>query len=464
MELLIASVATIAWSFADSTFARQLLQNIVVMSSLSTIVFNLNPLMKFDGYFVLSDGLQIPNLSAEASGELHRLGRRLFFGDVSSAPRIAGGRRWIVLGYGMSAAMWRLVMSVSLLLAASILAHGAGLILAAVGLVMWFGKPAAQFTKMIWAMRLESPERLIRAVLVFSSLLLATTAAAAWLPAPVLTVAPGIIEYVDAEMIRAETEGFVSQVHVNDGDIVQPGSVLVTLRNDDIQSELTSARKRLDQETLRMKSAASTHDAPAVSIAVGNLESLRKQVRECQRRVDGLSLRATRNGHVSARTLHQLPGTWLQTGTLVAIVGDPSRKEVRASVGQRELSRSLSLIGEPVRVRAGDQPAVSGTLVRVDPQGSRDLAEQSLAATNGGPLEVEEATERDGEQQEQKMRLTEHRFQAVVSLDPSVAQQFYCGQRGQVTLGAAEITLGRFVWRATNQWFREKLNVTDTSR
>jgi hypothetical protein len=126
VELIIASLSILAWKWCDSVVLRHVLQNTIIMASVSTLLFNLNPLMKFDGYYVLSDLLQIPNLSTQANSVITELARRIFFGDSGSRPTVIGQQRWVLLAYGAAAMVWRLLVTFSLLIMASVLFHGAG--------------------------------------------------------------------------------------------------------------------------------------------------------------------------------------------------------------------------------------------------------------------------------------------------------------------------------------------------
>ena len=119
VELLLASVAVFTWTQVDSEVLSHLMYNIIVMASASTVLFNANPLMKFDGYYILSDLLQIPNLYTRAAEELQSTARRLVFGTDRSGPRPVGSQRWFLLSYGISALLWRLAVCATLLIAAS---------------------------------------------------------------------------------------------------------------------------------------------------------------------------------------------------------------------------------------------------------------------------------------------------------------------------------------------------------
>ena len=138
-ELLVAAVAAITWAHTDSSVVHHLLFNVIVMASLSTLLFNANPLMRFDGYYILADLVEIPNLATDGNRFLKAAASRIFFGEKQRPLQALGFRRWFVRSYGLAAAAWRLLICVSLVTAASVLLHGAGLVLAVAGVFAWFG-------------------------------------------------------------------------------------------------------------------------------------------------------------------------------------------------------------------------------------------------------------------------------------------------------------------------------------
>ena len=119
VELVIASIAMLAWLACDSVEVRFWLANIVITAGVSTLVFNANPLMRFDGYYALSDILQIPNLYGEASSELKRLLRKLFYGDSTPGGHSLGKRRSFLIVYGLAAFLWRMLICFTLCVTAS---------------------------------------------------------------------------------------------------------------------------------------------------------------------------------------------------------------------------------------------------------------------------------------------------------------------------------------------------------
>jgi putative peptide zinc metalloprotease protein len=413
--------------------------------------------MKFDGYYVLSDLMQIPNLSSQASSAVLRQFQKTLFGDTGGAPVVIGKQKWILLAYGIAACVWRLLVSLSLLMAASVLFHGAGLILACIGVILWFGRPLWNMLTSLNRLRLQHPERLLRASLICTSVSVVATAAMTGLPAPIMTTAPGIVDFSEGQVVRPETSGFVEVVHVKNGQEVHEGDVLISLRNDDVATRHADLQQRLAQEELRLQTASGEHDSAALNVHQVNRQSLLNQLAESTKQVSGLQIRATRAGRVAGRDLHSLKGTFAVAGKELMTIGREGEKEMQISIGQRELAVSTSLVGEELKLRIGTHSVISGTLVRVNPRGSRSIPHPALAATHGGNLAVTETPSSEQSGSEDGMRLTEHRFRAIVQLQADDARMLKCGERGTASLGWPRGSLGTYLWRSAYNWFDRQL-------
>lgn len=452
VELVIAAVSAVAWTQCDSAIVRHLLQNVIIMASVSTLLFNLNPLMRFDGYYVLSDLLQIPNLSSQSNAALQSLMHRILLGGSAGRPSAIGMQRWILLTYGASAFCWRFLIVLTLLIAASVLFHGAGIVLAAVGVVLWFGRPIWGMCVGVIRLRQQHPERLLRASMISLVFIAVLTLGLMGLPAPLMSTAPGIVDFTDGQIVRAVTAGFVDAVHVENGQEVVAGDVLISLRNDEVTNRFVDLRQQVDQEELRLKTASSGHDSGAISIAQGNLTSLTKQLAECQKQLNGLQLRASRAGRVIGRDLKSLHATYAEAGVELLTIGLENEKEVRLSIDQKNLPASIALVGQSLRIRVGTHPAMNGTLLQVNPRANRSIPHPALAAVNGGPLPVVEPDAEEKSSSGERLRLTEHRFTAIVQLPPDDAAILNCGERGVASLGLYRGSVGTYLWRSVHDW------------
>jgi putative peptide zinc metalloprotease protein len=459
VELIVAAICIMVWTQATSPVVRQQLYNVILMASIATILFNLNPLMKFDGYYVLSDLLQIPNLATLSREAVQRLIGRFVFGEMAKIPDMTGRRYRILVTYGIAAWIWRCLVAVSLMVAASALFHGAGIALTLLGAAVWFGRPLLQGLRSVRRMSVQDPQRLVRASIVTTVLALVIAGLVTGVPAPIMTTAPGIVSFHEGQVIRAQTSGFVDVVHVQDGQEVRQGDLLISLRNAEVTAQYHALQHQLAAEDLRVQTASREHDHEALNVAEGNRKSLRRQLAECQRQQEELEIRAARDGRVIGRRLSELRGIYAESGMELMTLGYEHEKDVQISVQQRDLQTAHALIGRPVRVRIGTHRVVSGTLVKLNPRVSRSVPHPAMAAVNGGLLAVEDVsrTENGTDRTPDRLRLVDYRFVATIQLNSEDSLRFRSGERGLASLGISGSSIGKYVWQSARDWLSTQL-------
>ncbi|MCA9266205.1 MAG: hypothetical protein KDA60_20235, partial [Planctomycetales bacterium] len=210
-EFAIAAVAGIVWSQSAEGTINYLCHSIVLTASVTTLIFNANPLMRFDGYYILSDILDIQNLYPLGRQTVRALWRTWVLKLPTPLPYLQGWKRIVVPCYGMATAVWRVLVCASLTIGAANLFHGAGMVLAVFAVFTWGALPLFQFVRNI--MSADVPNRPDRKRLVkVALLLLFSVAVIALLPRPGGTTVPAIVAYSNQEIVRAETRGFVQQI------------------------------------------------------------------------------------------------------------------------------------------------------------------------------------------------------------------------------------------------------------
>jgi putative peptide zinc metalloprotease protein len=246
-ELWIAGLSLVVWNFSGSAVLRQSAADLTLIASVSTILFNLNPLMKFDGYFVLSDAIGIANLYNQGCSYARYWGARYILGLQVSCPALPRkSASWIKL-YGLASAVWRTVVAFSLTFAASAMFQGAGVVIAAAGFVLFAVNPLLSLGKKLYTLHQQGellPVNLaIRAgvvcALVFGTLFV--------IPAEIRQTAPAIVEYSPPAVMRAPLNAFVSEIHVQNGEAVTAGQAILTLRNDELQVQYSNLKKQIGQ-------------------------------------------------------------------------------------------------------------------------------------------------------------------------------------------------------------------------
>lgn len=451
VELLLASTAVFIWPYVRSEHASHLLYNIIVMASFSTLLFNANPLMKFDGYYILSDLLQIPNLQQRSSEATQQLVQQLLFGLNESSPQTAGSQLPILRTFGIASFLWRIFICCGMTIAASVLFHGAGIMLSVAGVAAWFAVPIWKTSQKWIQVSRSSPARAFRATIA-TTVAVALVCGVFFLPVPFQTKADGTVALHDGCMVRSKVDGFIESIHVADGEFVNVGDLLLTLRNADVETKWADLQIQIRQESIRRQTAMQDHDAGLVAIAEGNLKSLHSRLQDTQDQFEALQVFATASGRVMMRQADQRLETFVHEGDELLIVDSHQPRELHVLIAQEDLNAVNGRVNDEVQVRLGTRQTISGRLNRVIPRASHRLTEPALAATNGGPLAVRQADTDDPEE----LRLTEPHFKAIVEL-PADRVDLPVGERGYVSVGRQDETLGKFLYRAAQDWFEKQL-------
>ena len=464
VELLIAALAMLLWARTDSGLTAQVLYNVIVMAGATSILFNANPLMRFDGYFILSDLLEIPNLYEEGMARMKRACSRLFYGETtmgfSERPSLA--RTWFLSLYGFAASCWKLVVCASLTVCAGTMFHGAGILLAVVGTLCWFGLPTWKMLVGLWSKYFEARPAFFRAALVV--LLLVGGVWCAWtvVPNPVALRVPCVLDYESASHLRAESAGFVEEVFVENGQHVLAGDPLLRLENRELAVDISRLRAELRQCELRARAARDRHEAAEVQIELQKEYSIQLELDDKLAQQEKMSVVSPCEGNVVGPNLRSRMGTWVEKGEDLLVIGNEHRKELIVSIGHDEIREALPRVGTSVSVRLGSRDRIVGHLARVEPRASADIPHAALAATVGGSVAVKEV--RDDAADDVSVEFHEPRFVGVVSILPEEAIHLFSGERGWVRIGRRSDSLGRWMAALTSEWFERRLEYVTAPR
>jgi putative peptide zinc metalloprotease protein len=460
IELFIAALAAIVWSNTQPGLLNQTMANIVITGSVVTLLFNANPLMRFDGYYIFSDLTNTPNLGMHARNWMTLWARQFFLGIPATEPDWPERRKTLIRTYAVAAFVWRIFVSISLLIAAANLLEGIGLILAIVSAVLWFGVPLARSVHGIisGAKGIQANFKLLAVRVTLVGLLL--TGTLLFIPGPATVRAPAVIDYQNVTPIRALTTGFASKIHIASGQSVLQGELLVSLQNEKLVAEYESLLLEAQLTEHQARVYQEQGDLGAFQIAQGNLESIRKQAAEVKLLVDGLELRAPASGRVISDSLESLSGRYLKKGEVVCRIATDERKIVSALVSQQDIkSIKPDLIGGVSISVWGASSNLRGKIDRIEPRATNQLNHPALAATTGGPLAVVALRNGREESAQQQWQLVEPRVTVECSLADEDSRTLHAGQLAEVRLHARDESLGRYLWNGIQHWFEHKLKL-----
>jgi putative peptide zinc metalloprotease protein len=388
-ELFLAALAAFVWAATGEGVLHALAFNVILVASVSTLLFNLNPLLRFDGYYILSDLLEIPNLQMRAMRQLQHWVERYAFGLKKSAPGARTTREAAWLGvYGLASLSYRLLVSALILLFIAGKYLLLGLVLAVTGACAWLLLPLWRGVKYLAASPALARQRK-RAVAVSCGALAAVLALLFFVPAGNDFRAPGVIEAGEYSMINAATAGRVVELLAPPGAQVEKDQPLLRLENPELTFEIAEAQaKATEAAAMRDRAVAeSIADLDPIDSRIAAVTSLLAQLHAQQ---DALIIRAPHPGLWHAPDIAASLGTWVPRGMELGHVLGVGTFRFSAVVSQEEASRLFDgdLRRSEVRLHGQADRPLAVTDRTIIPAERRKLPSAALGRLAGGEVAV----------------------------------------------------------------------------
>ncbi|MDY7562736.1 HlyD family efflux transporter periplasmic adaptor subunit [Pseudomonas sp. 10B1] len=385
-EMLLACIALLAWSLLPDGPARTAAFMLASATWLTTLAVNLNPFMRFDGYFLLSDLWEVDNLQGRAFALCRwRLGEVLFgYGQQAPEPWSPTMQRRL-LWWGYLSWLWRAALFFGIALAVYHLFFKLlGIFLMQVELVWFIFLPIFKEGREWWSRREQA--QFLRAVL--SALVLLGLVLLLIVPWRSAVELPVMLEAGRVTALHAPVAARVKQVNVQDGQTVAQGMVLIELESPDVESRQTIVRQEIDILQLQMRRQASHSETAAdVGILEQRLAESVAEYRGLTARRERLLLRAPQAGQVRDLMPQLTVGRWVSTKEPLARVVE-SGARLRGYLAEDDLWRVAP--GATGRFIADDpmRPALAVELVDVDANGVAFIDQEALTSDHHGPIAV----------------------------------------------------------------------------
>ncbi|MDH5534141.1 MAG: peptidase M50 [Betaproteobacteria bacterium] len=393
VELFIAAVALYVWINTQSGLVRDTAFVVMLIASVSTLVFNGNPLLRFDGYHLLCDLLELPNLDTRSKTWWSNLLQQRIFGiDTPALVLAIGERKWMLLYAPLA---WAYRLYIGILISFWIGAKSAflGMVIAVTVVVMLIVMPFVSLSRQVSrSLQGAARQRAIRAA---GAGAVVIVLAATLLPLPYGTVCPGVVWLPEKAQVRVEASGFVSEVRVRDGDAVALGQVLALLHDPVLLAKQAEASNRLTALRVQHYNALQIDRVQAQNLtrAVQHAEA---ELARIDTRVQQLEIRSQVAGRMVMARQDDLPDTFLSKGELLGYVFAPGDLMVRTVVPHEDaaLVRERSRLAD-VRLEAQSGRRIPAELTRESPAATFELPSPALADRNGGAVVTDPAdTER----------------------------------------------------------------------
>lgn len=451
VELFLGSLALFTWLMVEPGAVRAVAYNVMLISGVSTLLFNGNPLLRFDGYYVLADAIEIPNLGARANTYLGYLFQRYILGvkDAESPAHSTGERVWMVL-YGVASFIYRIFISFIIITFIAGKFFVVGVLLALWALATQVVMPVAKSLSFL----VRSPNlRRKRGRALSTSLVLLAAAAGLlfWVPVPSWTRAEGVIWVPEETQVRAGADGFVVSLLAPADSEVRRGQPLIRAEEPFLGTRVAVLVAQLGELNAKYQALLPTDRVQAAMVREEIIAS-QANLKRARERAAELTFLSPANGRFIVPNAADLPGRFISKGQLVGYVVAPRELTARVALLQEDIAlvRQDTRKVEVMLAAWGAQP-VPARIRREVPGGSAQVPTAALGTAGGGPIAVDP---RD------KQGLTTLRqvFQLELGLPADVRSE-YLGSRVYVRFEHADEPAGRQIYRALRRLLLRQFNV-----
>jgi putative peptide zinc metalloprotease protein len=481
VELIICSIASFVWYFSTpGYFLHDLAFTFMLVAGLSSIIVNMNPLIKLDGYFALVDYLEIPNLSDDASKYIGALTRKYIFRTPAAIPDYTPRHKRILLTYGVLASFYRILILVLVLLFFN---RHINRIFPEMGVFIFpllayrlLRKKVKSVWKGVRYLFVDKREVLMKpkSLAIAGASLAVALALFVLLPLPYSHRTTFVIEPSDRIPIRAATEGFIGSVPVNEGDVVRRGALLAVMRDPDLEQKQDSLRAEmalLDRQIMQQQAQGATAESLK---ARRHRDQISNALAETQARLEQLRITSPADGVVITHKVTDKVGEMLKQGEEFCQIASSGAVRARVVVDDWDLEDVQVGARASLRLSAAPDLDVSGRVValapaselhqRLSPVAAYEKAnEQTMIAVKssvksgaGKKLSAREQEEATAAAATSPFEAPLTRFEALIEVEGAMAE-IKPGMSGEVKIHGTKRPLAARVWRGARDWFRSKI-------
>lgn len=390
VELAIASLAAILWVHtAEGTTVHAIAYNMMFIASVSTLLFNGNPLLRYDAYYILLDALEIPNLDSRSRTYVAYLVKRYLWGIRKAHDPSHGSEEkgWLAF-YAVASVICRAVVFAAIILFVGSRFFSIGLLVAAILVTLWLVRPLANLFRYL-ATSPELNRQRMRAAMTTSAGCFALIVFVGLIRAPDRFRIEGVVEPYTYAEIHMKTDGFVRRGLDSGTEIGPGGPPLIEASSPALEAKRERLAAELHQLRIQRQHAHTT-EAAAVQIMSEKVAALHEQISRNHQDLKDLHLRSPIPGTWVAPEIDRYSGRYLKQGQKIGIVADLNDLRIRAVAGQSVAARLIKETKPLVAIRVKGQPEleVAGRIETIIPAGQDRLPSAALGYAGGGATEI----------------------------------------------------------------------------
>ena len=453
VECFLASLATFVWWNTEQGLLNSLSMATMFICSVNTILFNANPLLRYDGYYVMSDYLEVPNLRIKSTQFFTYLFQEKVLGlEVPVQSYMPRSRRFMFVFYAIASYLYRWVVSVSILLFLYTVLKpyklGSISAMMAIGsLIPLVGMPMYQSFKFIRTPGRMRKVKVVRALSI-AAVAIVIVAGILLIPTPLRVQGTLVLTAAKPEVVYAEVPGRLTEIMVRDGDVVKKGDTIALLSNPEKFKDRNSIQEQYDINYTKAlwygkspdresRAQSRQHDQMA--------RDLQPAIEKVNEQIAKLTLYAERDGEVMGVPHPETIGQWVKPGKPFCEVGDPTKLEAHMILDQGDID--LVRLDRRAWVKVfGDSEVTWRSKVMEIAKRNREEIPPELSNLAGGEI----ATKQDPKSGQAKPITAV--YEVIIPIaNPNRSLQ--PGQRGFAKIDGGYSTLGWWLWRLATKTF-----------
>ena len=391
VELLIASIAMILWTLSEPNLFRAILYNIILITGVSTVIFNGNPLLKFDAYFVLSDALEIPNLGQKSNQYLgYLLQYYLFSVKNLPAPELTKGEaKWLII-YGIASYIYRLILMLTIALFIAGKYFLLGILLALSSIYQGFILPMIKGSKELWK-NVTAAYKRKRLYIICTIFIILLFLLFIIIPFPYATASQGVVLASDNASLHAAEGGVVINNRMKNGLIVKKGDLLLELNDYELNLEIKLLNLQINEIDYRIQ--ASFFDQSSASILQEERDFLIKRLSQLKQRKGRLKIFASKQGTL-IKNGDNLLGRYIYRGEeLGQIINQGKETFITTLISSEDIDyiRQHSLKTAELKFSSNLTQTFEEDIIHISPAALNSLPSNILSIDGGGQIATKQS-------------------------------------------------------------------------
>ncbi|MFT7691451.1 MAG: putative peptide zinc metalloprotease protein [Candidatus Latescibacterota bacterium] len=449
-EVFVAACALFVWANTGSGVVHSLAYNMVFVASVTTVLFNINPLLRFDGYYILSDLLDLPNLHQHSAQHLKYLVEHHAFGSKSAETTAVTRREEIwFTAFGILSGIYRIFVFSAILLFVADQFLLAGMIMALICVVSWVVVPIVGIVRYLGGSpRLYRTRS--RAIAVCGAAFAVVFALLFLVPFPNSFKAPGVLKATDYVVAVNRASGQVEEVLVISGQRVNIGDPLLRLSNTELALEIKESRAGLDEAKAQHRRAMRTQQADLDPIA-GRIAFYEERLRRLTQEQEDLVVKSEAMGLWVAPNMEDRVGMWISRGSTLGELINDAQFHFVSVVSQTDVSDLFAqgIRSAEVKLEGQADVPVAVTQYATIPMEQTNLPSLALGYAGGGDIAIDT---RDG----QGVKTSEPYYQVRADVQSNPEVSLLHGRSGRIRFVLEPKSLASQGWREVRQLVQKR--------